>query len=188
MKISALGDLFQDRVENSFKRLKEKVPAVGLSMTPDTIFHGFDAFEKVIASDINMVILASPPHFRPKHLKAAVAAGKHVFMEKPVAVDPVGIRSVIATSKLASDKGLSIVAGTQRRHQAHYLEIMKRVRNGDLGDLVAGQCYWNMGALWISRAMDNWVGWKTRDWSDMEWQIRNWLFPVSYTHLRAHET
>ena len=176
VKIVAMGDLFQDRVENSLKRLKDKVPAAGLSVTPDTIFHGFDAFEKVIASDINMVILASPPHFRYKHLKAAVASGKHVFMEKPVAVDPVAVRSVIATSKLASEKGLSIVAGTQRRHQAHYLEIMKRVRNGDLGDLTAGQCYWNMGGLWISRAMDNWVGWKTRDWSDMEWQIRNWLF------------
>jgi predicted dehydrogenase len=176
VKIMAMGDLFQDRVEGSFKRLKEKIPADGLAVTPETTFFGFDAFKKVIASDVNMVILASPPHFRFKHLKAAVEAGKHVFMEKPVAVDPVGIRSVIASSKLAADKGLSIVAGTQRRHQAHYLEIMKRVRNGDLGELLGGQCYWNMGALWISRAMDNWVGWKTRDWSDMEWQIRNWLF------------
>lgn len=176
VKIMAMGDLFQDRVEQSFKQLKEKLPADSLAVTPETMFHGFDAFEKVAANDINMVILASPPHFRAGHLKAAVAAGKHVFMEKPVAVDPVGVRSVIETSRVAKEKGLSIVAGTQRRHQAHYIEIMKRIKNGDLGELLAGQCYWNMGALWISRAMDNWVGWKTRDWSDMEWQIRNWLF------------
>jgi predicted dehydrogenase len=176
VKITAMGDLFQDRVEGSFQRLKENIPAPGMAVTPETMFHGFDAYEKVIASDINMVILASPPHFRHKHLRAAVEAGKHVFMEKPVAVDPVGVRSVIASAKIAADKGLAIVSGTQRRHQDHYLEILKRIHTGDLGELVAGQCYWNQGALWISRAMDNWVGWKTRDWSDMEWQIRNWLF------------
>jgi predicted dehydrogenase len=83
---------------------------------------------------------------------------------------------VIATSELALGKGLAIVAGTQRRHQAHYLEIMKRVRGGDLGELVAGQCYWNMGALWVERAAQNWANRTAKKWSDLEWQIRNWLF------------
>jgi len=91
-------------------------------------------------------------------------------------VDPVGVRSVIATSELAAGKGLAIVAGTQRRHQAHYLEIMKRVRGGDLGELVSGQCYWNMGALWVERAAQNWANRTGKKWSEMEWQIRNWLF------------
>ena len=174
--IAAMGDLFEDHLEQSYNRLKEKLPKSNLSVTKDTMFKGFDAFKHVLASDIDMVIMASPPHFRPRHLKAAVEAGKHIFMEKPVAVDPAGIRSVIASAERAKKKNLSIVAGTQRRHQEHYLEVLKRVHNGDIGDIVAGQCYWNMGALWIQAAMTNWVGYKTQKWSDMEWQIRNWLF------------
>ena len=174
--IMAMGDLFQDHLDDSFKRLTEKLPKSNMTVSKDRMFTGFDAFKHVLASDVDMVIMASPPHFRPRHLKAAVEAGKHIFMEKPVAVDPAGIRSVIASAELAKKKNLSIVAGTQRRHQDHYLEVMKRVHNGDIGDIVAGQCYWNMGALWIQRAMMNWVGYKTQKWSDMEWQIRNWLF------------
>ncbi|MBD3414698.1 MAG: twin-arginine translocation signal domain-containing protein [Candidatus Aminicenantes bacterium] len=174
--ITAMGDLFEDQLKKSYKRLSENLPKDHLAVTKDTMFTGFDAFQKVLASDIDMVIMASPPHFRPLHLKAAVEAGKHVFMEKPVAVDPAGIRSVIASSGLAETKNLSIVAGTQRRHQDHYLEVMKRIHSGDIGEIVAGQCYWNQGGLWVERAMMNWVGYKTKNWSDMEWQIRNWLF------------
>jgi predicted dehydrogenase len=99
-------------------------------------------------------------------------------MEKPVAVDPAGVRSVIASSELAAQKGLGIVAGTQRRHQAHYLEVMKRVRGGDIGEIVAGQCFWNMGALWTGRSAQNWADRIIKNWSDMEWQVRNWLFTV----------
>ena len=174
--ITALGDIFPDRWQASLKRLQEKLPAESVAVTPDSCFSGFDAFKKVLASDCDMVILASPPHFRSRHLKAAVEAGKHIFMEKPVAVDPPGIRSVIKSSELAATKGLAIVAGTQRRHQNHYLEITKRVHNGDIGEIIAGQCYWNMGALWIRRAYENWIKYQTGDWTDMEWQIRNWLF------------
>jgi len=174
--ITAMGDLFEDRLEGSYKRLVQELPKGNLVVTRDAMFTGFDAYKNVLAADIDMVIMAPPPHFRPQHLKAAVEAGKHVFMEKPVAVDPVGIRSVIASSELAREKNLGIVAGTQRRHQEHYLEVMKRIHNGDIGDVVAGQCYWNQGALWVERAMMNWVGYKTKGWSDMEWQIRNWLF------------
>jgi predicted dehydrogenase len=99
-------------------------------------------------------------------------------MEKPVAVDPAGVRSVIASSELARQKRLAIVAGTQRRHQSHYLEVMKRVRAGDIGEIVAGQCYWNMGALWVERGAQNWADRIIKKWSDTEWQIRNWLFTV----------
>ena len=150
--ITAMGDLFKDRVDSSLVKLKERLDPGNVAVTPETQFSGFDAYKKVLACDIDMVILACPPHFRPIHLKAAVEAGKHVFMEKPVAVDPPGIRSVIKSAELAKQKGLGIVAGTQRRHQAHYVEIMKRIHNGDVGEIVSGQCYWNMGALWIERA------------------------------------
>jgi myo-inositol 2-dehydrogenase/D-chiro-inositol 1-dehydrogenase len=179
--IASLGDAFPDQLQWSLGRIKtklaeSKLPADRLTATPETCFTGFDAYQKVLASPVDLVILASPPFFRPQHLKAAIEAGKHVFTEKPVAVDPVGVRSVIATSELAAGKKLAIVAGTQRRHQAHYLEIMNRVRGGDMGELLSGQCYWNMGALWVERAAANWAQRTDKKWSDMEWQVRNWLF------------
>jgi len=176
VEIVAMGDLFQDHLESSLIKLKEKLPGKRLKVTKKTSFAGFDAYKNVIASNVNLVILATPPHFRPEHLKAAVEADKHVFTEKPVAVDPVGIRSIMATSELAERKNLAIVAGTQRRHQAHYLEIMKRIHDGAIGEIVGGQCYWNMEALWIERAKNNWTNKEKQGWSDMEWQCRNWLF------------
>ena len=115
-------------------------------------FTGFDNYKGVCACpDVNLIVTAAPPGFRPIHLKAAVEAGKHVFMEKPVAVDPVGVRSVIASAELAAKKGLAIVAGTQRRHQQLYLEMMKRIHDGQIGEIVAAQCYWNMGDLWVKK-------------------------------------
>jgi predicted dehydrogenase len=176
--IAALGDLFPDQLEGSLGRLKERLAKGRVTATPETCFSGFDAYEKVVAADVDMVILGTPPYFRPRHLEAAVKAGKHVFMEKPVAVDPAGVRSIISSADLAAGKRLAIVAGTQRRHQAHYIEIMKRVRAGDIGELVGGQCYWNMGALWVERAAQNWADRIIKKWPDMEWQVRNWLFTV----------
>jgi predicted dehydrogenase len=176
--ITALGDLFPDMLAGSLKTLKEKLNEVNLAVSAESCFTGFDAYKKVLAADVDLVILSAPPVFRPLHLKAAVEAGKHIFMEKPVAVDPAGVRSIIASSELAMQKRLSIVAGTQRRHQAHYIEIMKRIGAGDIGEIVAGQCYWNMGALWVERAAQNWADRIIKKWSDMEWQIRNWLFTV----------
>ena len=167
VEIVAMGDLFKDHLDRSLAELSREVDDK-VSVTQDTSFVGFDAYKKVIACDVDMVILATPPHFRPEHLAAAIEAGKHVFMEKPVAVDPTGIRSIIASSELAKNKGLAIVAGTQRRHQAHYLEIMKRIHRGDIGEIVGGQCYWNMGELWVKK--------RQTGWSDMEWQCRNWLY------------
>ncbi|MHC4265612.1 MAG: Gfo/Idh/MocA family oxidoreductase [Planctomycetota bacterium] len=167
VEIVAMADLFKDRLDSSLAELSRNVDDK-VSVTNDTSFTGFGAYEKVIACDVDMVILACPPHFRPKHLAAAIEAGKHVFMEKPVAVDPVGIRSIIASSDLAKEKGLAIVAGTQRRHQNHYREILKRIHNGDIGEIVSGQCYWNGG------------GWdgpegKPENMSDMEYQVRYWF-------------
>jgi predicted dehydrogenase len=168
VEIVALCDLVQDRVDSSLKKLREAHPDK-IKVTPDRTFTGFDGYLKLAAvPEVNYVILATPPGFRPIHLKAVVEAGKNIFMEKPVAVDPVGIRSVIASSALAQQKGLSIVAGTQRRHQARYLELMKRIHARAIGELVGGQCYWNMGALWVIK--------REPSMSEMEWQCRNWLY------------
>ena len=168
VEIIAVFDPFRDRVDKSLKTLGEKVPAA-LKVKPDACFTGLEGYMRLLEiKDINYIVTAAPPGFRPIHLKAAVEAGKNVFMEKPVAVDPVGVRSVIASSEVAAAKGLAIVAGTQRRHQQRYLETMKRIRDGAIGEIVGGQCYWNQGDLWVIQ--------KTPEMSDMEWQCRNWLY------------
>jgi predicted dehydrogenase len=168
VEIVALGDLVPDRVQSSLKKLKEAFPS-RVNVPADRCFTGFDNYLRVCACpDVNLIVTAAPPGFRPIHFKAAIEAGKHVFMEKPVAVDPVGIRSVIATSELAKQKGLAVVAGTQRRHQAHYLEIMKRIQDGQIGEIVAAQCYWNQGDLWVRK--------RAPEMSEIEWQCRNWLY------------
>ncbi len=168
VEIIALHDAFQDRIERSLKTLREKVPAA-VKVKPETCFTGLDGYKKLLSiKEVNYIVTAAPPGFRPIHLKASVEAGKHVFMEKPVAVDPVGVRSIIASSALAAEKGLGIVTGTQRRHQTSYLELMKRVHDGAIGEIVGGQCYWNQGGLWVIK--------QEPGMSDMEWQCRNWLY------------
>jgi len=168
VEIVALGDLVPDRVASSLARLNKEFQA-RVKVPSDRQFTGFDNYQKVCAvPDVNLVIMAAPPGFRPIHLKAAVEAGKHVFMEKPVAVDPVGIRSIIASADLAAQKKLALVAGTQRRHQRRYLEMMKRIQDGQIGEIVAAQCYWNQGDLWVRE--------RTPQMSEMEWQCRNWLY------------
>ena len=168
VEIVALGDLVPDRVDSSLARLTKEFPDK-VKVTKDRCFAGFDNYKGVLSvPDVNLIVTAAPPGFRPIHVKAAIEAGKHVFMEKPVAVDPVGVRSIIATSDLARQKGLAIVAGTQRRHQQRYLEMLKRVHDGQIGDIVAAQCYWNMGDLWVKE--------QTPGMSDIEWQCRNWLY------------
>ena len=169
VKLVAMGDAFKDRLNESRKTLTTKVAADKLDLSDDRCFTGFDAYRKVLAtSSVNYIILATPPGFRPIHLKAAVEAGKNIFTEKPVAVDGSGIRSVLATYDAAKAKGLYIAAGTQRRHQTGYLETMKLIHDGQIGQIVAARCYWNQGGLWKK---DREAG-----WSDLEWQLRNWLY------------
>ena len=168
VEVVALGDLVADRVETSLARLTKEFPD-RVKVPPERQFTGFDNYQKVCAcQDVNLIITAAPPGFRPIHVKAAIDAGKHVFMEKPVAVDPLGVRSIIATSEVAKQKKLAIVAGTQRRHQKRYLELMKRIHDGQIGEIVAAQCYWNQGDLWVKE--------RTATMSEMEWQCRNWLY------------
>lgn len=168
IEVVAMGDLVPDRLSSSLARLTKEFPD-RVKVPVERRFTGFDNYLRVCAcADVNLIIMAAPPGFRPLHLKAAVEAGKHVFMEKPVAVDPVGVRSVMASSELARQKGLAIVAGTQRRHQRRYVEMMKRVHDGQIGEIVAAQCYWNMGELWVKEREPN--------MTEMEWQCRNWLY------------
>ena len=167
--IHALGDLFSDHLSNCRNNLKNSGNTQDkLDIADERCFVGFDAYQKVIDSGVDMVILATPPGFRPAMLEAAIKAGKNVFTEKPVGVDAPGIRRVLAAAEEARAKGLAVVAGTQRRHQAGYIESMKRVHDGAIGKIVAGRCYWNQGALWNKPRQSG--------WSDVEWQVRNWLY------------
>jgi predicted dehydrogenase len=173
VELVAMGDLFKDRLDRCrrtlTRNLKDKV-----KVTEDKCFVGWDAYKKVIGcDDVDMVILTQPPHFRPLHLRAAIEGGKHVFMEKPVAVDPVGVRSVIASSELADRKNLTIVAGTQMRRISHIVEGIKSIHDGAIGELVGGQCVRLGGGMltWSSNTKQRRPG-----WSDMEWQLRRWLF------------
>ena len=167
VELVAMGDLVPDRLASSRAELA-KLGLAGYKVTDSSAFTGFDAYQKVLQSNVDLVILATPPGFRPAHLAAAVAAGKHIFTEKPVAVDPAGIRSVLATYETAKQKNLAIVAGTQRRHEAKYVETIDRLHHGAIGDVMSGQVFWNQGSLW-SRV-------KEAGQSDGEWQIRNWLY------------
>jgi predicted dehydrogenase len=162
--VTALGDVFQDRVDSCREKIqKEK----GQEVPIENCFVGFDAFEKVIDSGVDIIILATPPKFRPEHFEAAVKARKHVFMEKPVAVDPAGIRQVLAAAKMAESMGLKIVTGTQRRHQHNYINLYKELQNNAIGNIVSANVYWNGGKLWHR---DN-----NPSWTEMEWMIRDWV-------------
>lgn len=164
VQITALGDLFQEPIDNCRKLLKEKR---NIDIPAENCFTGFDNYKKVIATDVDIVILATPPGFRPIHFAAIVDGGKHAFIEKPLCVDPVGARSIIASAKKAESMGLCVVTGTQRHHQRCYIESFKQIQSGLIGDIVSGCVYWNGGPPWF----------KSRDksWSDMEYMIHDWV-------------
>ncbi|MDR3632437.1 MAG: Gfo/Idh/MocA family oxidoreductase [Isosphaeraceae bacterium] len=166
IKIYALADMFPDRIDAAQHNLKKLGGKFDVSS--ERCFTGFDAYKKLLATDVDLVILATPPGFRPTHIAAAVEAGKHIFTEKPVGVDGPGIRQCLEAAEKAKEKKLAIVAGTQRRHQASYLEAMKRIHDGAIGDVQTARVYWNQGGLWMKP--------RESSWSDMEWQLRNWLY------------
>ncbi len=158
VEVTATGDAFKQAAEGAGK--DHGVPA-------ERCFGGFDAYQKVIATDCDFVIMATPPSFRPVHFAAAVEAGKHCFIEKPVAVDPVGARSVIATGEKAKAKGLAVVTGTQRRHQAGYLRNKALIDAGAIGQIKGGVVQWNGTVPWIKR--------RNADESEASYMARNWL-------------
>jgi myo-inositol 2-dehydrogenase / D-chiro-inositol 1-dehydrogenase len=165
IQVLALADMFENRLDDCHHNLKR----VGKTVPEEHRFIGWDAYQKLLAiPEINYVILATPPHFRPIHLKAAIEAGKNVFMEKPAAVDVPGVKMVMQAGQLAKEKQLGIAAGTQRRHSPNYRETIRRIRDGAIGDITYGKCYWDGGEIWV---IDREPG-----WSDIEWQLRNWNY------------
>ncbi len=158
VEVTAVGDAFKPAADGTGKRFN--VPA-------DRCFGGYDNYQKVIATDCEYVLMATPPSFRPIHFAAAVDAGKHCFIEKPVAVDPVGARSVMATGEKAKAKGLAVVTGTQRRHQKSYLQNKARIDAGAIGEIKGGVVQWNGTVPWIKR--------RNEGESDADYMARNWL-------------
>ncbi|MBP5390371.1 MAG: Gfo/Idh/MocA family oxidoreductase [Bacteroidales bacterium] len=164
IKVVALGDTFPDRLANVRNNLKEKYSQ---DVPDDKCFIGLDAYKKVIDAGIDMVILTTPPVFRPEHFAYATQKGVHSFLEKPIAVDPKGYRSIIATAKQAQAKNLCVVTGTQRHHQRPYVEAFQKIQEGMIGEITGGNVYWNQGMLWYRE--------RQKGWSDGEWMIRDWV-------------
>jgi predicted dehydrogenase len=173
VEIVALGDVFEDRLNGSREHLAKEF---NQNIADDKCFIGFDSYQKVIDSGVDIVLLCTPPAFRPQHFKYAVDKGVNSFLEKPVAVDAEGYRTVVAAARIASSKNLSVVTGTQRHHQRSYLESYKKIMEGHIGEIRGGNVYWNQNQLWY-RAKD-------KNWSDMEWMIRDW---VNWTWLCGDE-
>ncbi|MCS6865256.1 MAG: Gfo/Idh/MocA family oxidoreductase [Gemmataceae bacterium] len=172
VEIIAVADVFKNKAENAAKTLTNpKSDRYGpffkqIKVTPETTFDGLDAYEKLLKTDVNLVILATPPGFRPQHLEAAVRAGKHIFCEKPVAVDATGARKCYSLIDESKKKGLAIVAGTQRRHQKPYIEIMKKIHDGAIGEIRAARCSWNGREPWFRK--------REEGMADSTYQIHNW--------------
>jgi predicted dehydrogenase len=173
VRLTAMADAFADHLERSLGELRQDSEiAEKIDVPRDRQFVGFNACRQLINSGVDVVLLATPPHFRPQHLAAAIDAGKHVFAEKPVAVDGPGVRSVLATCEKAKQKGLSVVSGLCLRYSDGFRESIDRVHNGAIGEIrmLAANDY--RGPIWEKQ--------RQPDWSDMEWQMRNWYY---YTWL-----
>ncbi|MES2417144.1 MAG: Gfo/Idh/MocA family oxidoreductase [Bacteroidota bacterium] len=166
LKLVAMADAFQDRLDNSHKLLSAKYKDK-VDVPKERQFVGFDAYKKAIAL-ADVVLLVTPPGFRPMHFEEAVKQGKHIFMEKPVAVDSPGIRRVLAAAEIAKQKKLNVVVGLQRRYQTNYRETLKRIQDGAIGDVVSGQVYWNSGGVWVKP--------RTAGQTEMNYQMRNWYY------------
>ena len=173
VEIVAMADVFQDRIDKSVDGIKQwcekngKPFAQRFKATRDTTFLGFDGYKKLLAlKDVDVVLIATPVCFHPVHLEAAIQAGKNAFMEKPAGVDPPGMRKIIAAGELAKQKGLAIVAGTQRRHQARYLQNAHALAQGAIGRITGGRVWWCGGGGGAPR--------KSPGQSDAEYLVRNW--------------
>lgn len=167
-ELVAMADAFQDKVENSLKAVQEHFDGVKkIKINPKNLFSGFDAYKKAIDM-ADVVILTTPPGFRPYHFEYAIQNGKHVFMEKPVATDPVGVRKVLDVARIAKEKKLNVVVGLQRRYQNKYVDLIKRVNDGQIGKITGGQVYWNSRGVWVRG--------RKPEQTEMEYQMRNWYY------------
>ncbi len=169
VKLTVMADAFEDRIVGSLKALSDYEELEGkIDVPPDRQFVGFDAYKQALASDVDVVLLTTPPQFRPLHLKAAIEAGKHVFAEKPVAVDAPGVRSVLETCKEAKRKNLSVVSGLCLRYDGGFRETVKRLHEGAIGEIHTLMANDYRGPIWVKP--------RQPDWTDMHWQMRNWYY------------
>lgn len=169
VQLVAMADAFQDRLSDSYNNIVE-----AMKKTPDRVkvtdadkFVGFDGYKQAMAK-ADVVILATPPGFRPIHFEEAINQKKHVFMEKPVATDPAGIAKVLAAAEKAKAQKLNVVVGLQRHYQSSYRELHKRFQDGIIGDITSMQVWWNQGALWVKP--------RKPEYTEMEYQMRNWYY------------
>ena len=162
VKLTMMADLFKDRMDRSRGALKD----LGVDVPESRCLFGFDAYKKVMESDVDLVLLTTPPNFRSVHFPAAVAAGKHAFVEKPVAVDPAGYHAIVEAGKIAAQKNLSVVAGTQRRHEVGYNAVAKLIKDGAIGEIVGGTIHFCLGG----GSIPAYTG-KEPEW---EFLIRHW--------------
>src|SRR5690349_1368240 len=172
VKLVAMADAFRDRLDECYKALTDENNEEGnvkpkVAVTEATKFVGFDAYLKAIPL-ADVVILTTPPGFRPIHFAEAIKQGKHVFMEKPVATDPAGIKKVLETAQLAKTKKLNVVVGLQRHYQNVYRELYARVKDGAIGDITSGQVWWNNDGVWVNP--------RKPGQTEMEYQMRNWYY------------
>jgi predicted dehydrogenase len=195
VELVAVADVFEDALEGSLNKLRTDTKYISrdagitverngkpvpmsaedlvksiqprIKVDPEHHFVGFDAFQKLIRSDVDIVMLATPPGYRPQHFEAAIDAGKHVFTEKPIATDPVGVRRFMASAKKAAEKKLTVMSGAQRHAHREYVETVDRIHNGAIGDIVALNSYYLSGPVFHADA-------RNPKWGDMEWEHRNW--------------
>lgn len=167
VKLVAMADAFKDRLDDSLKRIKDSADASRVDVPADRQFVGFDGYKKAIEL-CDVIILTTPPAFRPMHFAEAVAQNKHVFMEKPVATDPAGIRSILKSAQEAKQKQLNVVVGLQRHYQTKYKNMMEMVHKGKIGDITSGQVYWNNDGVWVRE--------RKPEQTEMEYQMRNWYY------------
>ena len=166
-QLVAMADAFQDKITSALRNIKGNHPDK-VEVPQERQFAGFDAYKKVLETDCDIVILATSPGFRPVHFEAAINAGKHVFMEKPVAVDPAGVRRVLEAAKKAKEKNLAVAVGLQRRHEDRYRETIQRLQDGMIGDIILSRAYWNGGGVWTRPRKEG--------QTEMEYQMRNWYY------------
>lgn len=169
VKLVAMADVFEDKIKQKRREMeRHKDPAISskIELTDEMCFVGLDAYQKLLATDVNMIIHATPPYARPAHIAAAVDAGKHIFTEKPIASDVAGAKVFIAAAEKAKQSNLSFVCGTQRRYQKPYQETIAKIKDGAIGDILAARVYWNGG---LPFCFD-----RKPQWSDLEYRLRNW--------------
>ncbi|MCA9208885.1 MAG: Gfo/Idh/MocA family oxidoreductase, partial [Planctomycetales bacterium] len=167
VRLVAMADVFEDRLQGAFRGIKSQHPDK-VDVTKETQFVGLDAYKSVLEADIDMVLLATPPGFRPLHFEAAVKANKHVFMEKPVATDAPGVRRVLAANEEAKKKNLAVAVGLQRHHEVAYVETIQQLQDGIIGDILLARAYWNGAGVWVRP--------REKNHTELEYQLRNWYY------------